>query len=417
MNAHAPIHDEAEGFGGHSSVAPVVGFEQQVDIAHRYPRDVAQIAAAISAMATIDEETAQDCLYALPRDGKPIKGPSARFAEIVKSLYRNNAVTSRVVKVDRIERIVTAEGVFLDFEGNASTSVEERRSLVGQDGALLAEGDITLAGSALVAIARRNAILAAVPKPIWRGAYMAVQRLIAGDAALLPETRALTLEAFALYGVETDQLLRIMGVKSVEAITLEQIPVLRGMFAALKNGEATVQEMFGRGRRVTPVASGMKARLEALAGDKGGGFSAAQVETETGIANKIPPMKREAVPRTGRKAMTPARRKRVLVAFGCRCSHPGCEETVGLEIDHRVPLELGGSEDDSNLEPLCVEHHKDKTKRDIPAIARARRIRKREAGEKKAGRPIKSRGFDKTKSRRMDGSVGPRRSRQQEITA
>lgn len=31
------------------------------------------------------------------------------------------------------------------------------------------------------------------------------------------------------------------------------------------------------------------------------------------------------------------------------------------EIDHVVPLERGGSNADSNLQPLCVDHHREKS--------------------------------------------------------
>jgi hypothetical protein len=34
-------------------------------------------------MATLTPEIAASCIYALPRDGKTIEGPSARFAEVM----------------------------------------------------------------------------------------------------------------------------------------------------------------------------------------------------------------------------------------------------------------------------------------------------------------------------------------------
>lgn len=107
------------------------------------------------------------------------------------------------------------------------------------------------------------------------------------------------------------------------------------------------------------------------------------------------------VPATPRKAMTPKRRAAILTRHGGRCARAGCEITEGLEIDHIIPLELGGSDADHNLEPLCDPHHQ----LDVRMIARARRIRKREAGETRPKRPIKSRGFDKTLRKRFDGSV------------
>lgn len=85
---------------------------------------------------------------------------------------------------------------------------------------------------------------------------------------------------------------------------------------------------------------------------------------------------RELLDGTPRKAMTPARRKRVLAAHDGHCAHEGCTSTERLEIDHDIPLALGGSEDDGNLIVLCYPHHKEKTRRDIWQIAKAKRQRK-----------------------------------------
>lgn len=86
---------------------------------------------------------------------------------------------------------------------------------------------------------------------------------------------------------------------------------------------------------------------------------------------------REAQDATPRAAMGKARRERILAAHGHACAYPCCEETKGLELDHTVPLELGGRDDDSNLRPLCGPHHRQKTALDVRMIAKARRIRKK----------------------------------------
>lgn len=57
---------------------------------------------------------------------------------------------------------------------------------------------------------------------------------------------------------------------------------------------------------------------------------------------------------------------------------------------------------------MCVACHKIKTRSDIKAISKVKRIRKREAGETKAKRKIQSRGFDRTKTRGFDGKTRDR---------
>lgn len=126
------------------------------------------------------------------------------------------------------------------------------------------------------------------------------------------------------------------------------------------------------------------------------------------------PKEDRAVGATKRRPMTKARRARILTRHGQRCARLGCEERQGLEIDHVIPLELGGKDDDANCEPLCPKHHAAKTRLDVRMIAKARRIRKRLAGEVRCKRPIRSRGFDKqprpfprhpTKKRTLSGAV------------
>lgn len=114
---------------------------------------------------------------------------------------------------------------------------------------------------------------------------------------------------------------------------------------------------------------------------------------------------REPVNATPRKAMTPVRRARILEAFEGRCSYPCCEVRSELQIDHTIALALGGKDDDSNMAPLCVTHHKQKTRLDVKMIAKAKRIIRRAAGEGKSKRPILSRGFCKQFKRRFDGTV------------
>lgn len=98
-----------------------------------------------------------------------------------------------------------------------------------------------------------------------------------------------------------------------------------------------------------------------------------------------------------RRAMTPARRKRVLERHGGRCAFLGCTATERLEIDHIIALQLGGKDEDDNLEPLCGPHHAIKTKRDVRMIAKAKRL-SGETGSDRKRKAIPSRPFPKGKT-------------------
>lgn len=226
--------------------------DQQISTARAYPRSIDRAVKNIITLATLDEETAEECIYALPRGGKPITGPSARLAEIIASQWGNNRVSARVVHVDRTEKYVEAEGLFHDLENNSATTARVRRRLSDKGGRLLSEDMIIVTGNAACAIAKRNAVLGGVPKGVWRRAYEYAAQVIAGTAETLVVTREKTMKAFAAFGVAPDRVCAALGLAGVDDIKVEHVPTLRGMYAALKNGEATVEEMFAE---LKPAAS------------------------------------------------------------------------------------------------------------------------------------------------------------------
>lgn len=46
------------------------------------------------------------------------------------------------------------------------------------------------------------------------------------------------------------------------------------------------------------------------------------------------------------------------------CKRLGYVTTGRVEMDHIRPLSQGGTDDVSNLRPLCIEHHREKTRRE-----------------------------------------------------
>ena len=54
--------------------------ENQITTAKAYPRSITHFLREAMGMVTLNEEVASSCIYALPRGGKPIEGPSVRLA-------------------------------------------------------------------------------------------------------------------------------------------------------------------------------------------------------------------------------------------------------------------------------------------------------------------------------------------------
>lgn len=101
----------------------------------------------------------------------------------------------------------------------------------------------------------------------------------------------------------------------------------------------------------------------------------------------------------GRKYLTKREHDALLLNQGGLCASWGCTSTGPFHADHHIP---NAWEPGKPSQLLCIPCHKAKTKLDVKNIAKVKRLQK---GPKKSKRPMRSRGFDKTKSKKMDGSV------------
>lgn len=117
-------------------------------------------------------------------------------------------------------------------------------------------------------------------------------------------------------------------------------------------------------------------------------------------------MTRERIPIEPRR-VSPGTRAKILAATDHVCARPGCPERA-TDVDHILPLWLGGSNREKNLEGLCPAHHAAKTKAEASLRAKAKRREARDTGTRRARKAIPSRGFDKTQTRGFDGKVRPR---------
>jgi 5-methylcytosine-specific restriction protein A len=108
-------------------------------------------------------------------------------------------------------------------------------------------------------------------------------------------------------------------------------------------------------------------------------------------------MKREPVFIHPRKSFSAKDRARIFAQHDGICGISKRKIQAGEEwqIEHRIALALGGTNDDENLYPALVEPHKGKTRLDVRAIAKCKRIeRKADPLTRKPSR-MQSRGFQK----------------------
>src|SRR5262245_57050272 len=90
--------------------------DQAITTARAFPRSIANFHKECVSIATLNEDVAKSCVFALPREGKIIEGPSARLSEIVACAWKNCRVATRVIEIG--DEFLTAQGVFHDLERN-----------------------------------------------------------------------------------------------------------------------------------------------------------------------------------------------------------------------------------------------------------------------------------------------------------
>lgn len=227
--------------------------EQQIATARRFPRSVKKFRDEALQMVTLSESIAEQCIYALPRDGKTIEGPSARFAEVIASAWGNCRAGARVV--DDTGEFVTAQGVFHDLERNVAITYEVQRRITNKRGQRFGADMIGVTANAACSIALRNAILKGVPKAFWEDMYTEARKVIMGDIKTLANRRADAVATFQKFGVSAEQICVKLGVPGIEDVGLEHLVVLRGLLTAIKEGDTSAEETFAMNRPGLSVAA------------------------------------------------------------------------------------------------------------------------------------------------------------------
>lgn len=214
----------------------------QISTAKKYPRSIKRFRDEALQMVTLNDQIAAECIYSLPRDGKVVEGPSARFGEVAASAWGNCRAGARVVS-DQGD-FVTAQGVFHDLERNVAITYEVQRRITGKNGKRFSADMIGVTGNAASSIALRNAILKGIPKAFWADLYNAARQCAMGDFKTLANRRAEAIKAFQAFGIKPEQVFAKLAVPGIEDVSLEGLLVLRGLLTALRDGDTTPEQAF-----------------------------------------------------------------------------------------------------------------------------------------------------------------------------
>lgn len=214
----------------------------QISTAKAFPRSIKMFLDKAMSIATISEEVAASCNYAVPRGGKAVTGPSIRLAEIVCSAYGNIRSGARVIANDG--KTITAQGICHDLETNNCVTVEVKRKITDKYGKTFSEDMQVVTGNAACAIALRNAVFKVIPAALISDIYEQTKEVAKGKAETLPARRKKAVDFFIQNGVTEKQICEVLEVKKIDDIDLDKLSILRAMVSTVKNGEGTVKEMF-----------------------------------------------------------------------------------------------------------------------------------------------------------------------------
>lgn len=219
----------------------------QIRTAHQYPRSMATFKRRAIDMATIDQETAESCIYVRPvgmKNGQMqyAEGLSVRMAEIVGASYGNLRVGSMIV--EQTERYVITRGFAHDLESNFASTSEVKQATVTKKGEPFSEDMRAVVAKAALAKARRDATFQVVPKALCRPVETAARALIAGDAKSLTDRTAAAMSFLQRLNIDLARVWAALGIRGEADLTSELLMTLTGIRNSIRDKETVIDEAF-----------------------------------------------------------------------------------------------------------------------------------------------------------------------------
>ncbi len=236
--------------------------EARFTVALKFPRSIEQFRGALLASCR-RPRFAEVVQYSVPRGGKKITGLSIKFAEEAWRLFGNLDVAQIVVFDDQERRIIRVTATDLETNSTMSSDVivektVERRFVNKGDEVLSSrvnttgqtvylkkstDDEMVVKMNANLSKARRNLILSIIPSDIREEAEEMATKTVREKITEDPDgEKKRIMDAFWEKGVMPDQIAEAIG-KDLAMLTPAEIGVLRKMYEALRDGEATWAEI------------------------------------------------------------------------------------------------------------------------------------------------------------------------------
>ncbi len=214
--------------------------DQACESARANPRSIRGFINDLVTMVTLDQDTAAECIYSVPRAGKKIQGPSVRFAELVQCAWGNIDVSTTIMEIG--DTAVVIRGRAHDLQKNSSVGLDVRRLVQKKKNSTKADEDQKqLAVASGTSIAKRNAILSAVPRALWWRGYQAALEASTGGGTMT-ERRTKAREVFLRLGATEEQTLALVNRPAWDDVDDDDLRYLAGLRNAIKSKEFTIED-------------------------------------------------------------------------------------------------------------------------------------------------------------------------------
>src|SRR3990167_5006419 len=223
-------------------IRPDPGVDIQVATAKRYPRSISKAIKSATEMACLTQDIAESCIYAIPRGGKTIDGPSVRLAEIVATCWGNLRVEAQ--PLDEGSSFVEAAATAWDLEANLAVRVMTKRRILDKNGKRYNDDMIGVTANAAVSIALRNAVFRVVPRSVIETVYQSARQAAGGTQRTLAARRDRALASFAKMGVGADRIFARLGKQGIEDVGLDDLALLFALHNQIREGDASIDDVF-----------------------------------------------------------------------------------------------------------------------------------------------------------------------------
>ncbi len=188
---------------------------------------------------------ADQAVYAYPRGGKLVTGPSIRLAEVLAQKYGNIHIEISIVNqtFEKTEAIATAIDMQSNYVVSQGFVVPHQRTTKKGTTRLTDERDIREMVQNIGSRVLRGCILRVIPADITEAALAQCKRTQENNDIPIKEQIQRMITAFDEYGVKVEHLEKRLG-HNLDATIPTEIVTLKNIYRSLKDGMAKREDFF-----------------------------------------------------------------------------------------------------------------------------------------------------------------------------